>query len=69
MTASRRPVTKARRAAAKRLDAAMAQELAPLKMERAVFSTEVTAGEPGPDGVDAVTFTVATNPGAPVGAA
>jgi DNA repair protein RecN (Recombination protein N) len=61
-------VTAARRTAALRLDAAMAGELAPLKMERAVFVTEVTAGEPGPDGVDAVTFTVATNPGAPAGA-
>ncbi len=61
-------VTQARLAAAKRLDLAMAAELAPLKMERAVFVTEVTAGEPGPEGVDAVTFTVATNPGAPSGA-
>ena len=60
-------VTKARATAAKRLDAAMAAELAPLKMERAVFATEVTAGEPGPEGMDAVTFTVATNPGAPSG--
>ena len=60
-------LTAARMAAAKRLDAAMAAELAPLKMERAVFATEVTAGEPGPEGVDAVTFTVATNPGAPSG--
>jgi DNA repair protein RecN (Recombination protein N) len=60
-------VTAARVKAAKRLDAAMAAELAPLKMERAVFATEVTAGEPGPEGVDAVTFTVATNPGAPSG--
>jgi DNA repair protein RecN (Recombination protein N) len=60
-------VSSARREAARRLDAAMAAELAPLKMERAVFATEVTAGEPGPDGVDAVTFTVATNPGAPAG--
>jgi DNA repair protein RecN (Recombination protein N) len=60
-------MTATRRAAATRLDAAMAAELAPLKMERAVFATEVTAGEPGPDGVDAVTFTVATNPGAPSG--
>jgi DNA repair protein RecN (Recombination protein N) len=60
-------VTAVRVAAAKRLDLAMAAELAPLKMERAVFATEVTAGEPGPDGVDAVTFTVATNPGAPSG--
>jgi DNA repair protein RecN (Recombination protein N) len=61
-------VTFARRDAALRLDAAMAAELAPLKMERAVFSTEITPGEPGPEGVDAVTFTVATNPGAPAGA-
>jgi DNA repair protein RecN (Recombination protein N) len=60
-------VTAARGTAARRLDAAMAAELAPLKMERAVFTTEITAGEPGPDGVDAVTFTVATNPGAPAG--
>ena len=61
-------VSSARAAAAVRLDAAMARELAPLKMERAVFSTVLAAGEAGPDGRDAVTFTVATNPGAPSGA-
>jgi DNA repair protein RecN (Recombination protein N) len=60
-------LTATRRAAAIRLDRAMAAELAPLKMERAVFATEVTPGDPGPDGADAVTFTVATNPGAPSG--
>ncbi|NJS39863.1 MAG: DNA repair protein RecN [Rhodobacteraceae bacterium] len=60
-------ITAARREAAGRLDAAMAAELAPLKMERAVFVTEFALGEPGPEGVDAVTFTVATNPGAPAG--
>jgi len=57
-----------RRVAAKGLDLAMARELAPLKMERAVFTTEFSAADPGPDGVDVVTFTVATNPGAPAGA-
>ena len=57
-----------RRTSAKRLDAAMAGELAPLKMERALFSTQITPGERGPDGRDIVTFTVATNPGAPAGA-
>lgn len=57
-----------RAAAAGRLDAAMAAELAPLKMERAVFTTELSAAEAGPDGRDMVTFTVATNPGAPTGA-
>ncbi len=60
-------LTLTRRAAAARLDAAMAAELAPLKMERAVFATLIATGEPGPEGVDAVTFTVATNPGAPAG--
>ncbi len=61
-------LTRARKAAATRLDKAMAAELAPLKMERAVFSTDITAGDPGPEGMDAVQFTVATNPGAPAGA-
>lgn len=61
-------LTAARVEAAARLDRAMAAELAPLKMERAVFATEVTRGEGGPDGADEVTFTVATNPGAPSGA-
>ncbi|QEU09591.1 DNA repair protein RecN [Paracoccus yeei] len=60
-------LTGQRAAAAKRLDAAMAAELAPLKMERAVFETRVTEGEPGPEGRDGVAFTVATNPGAPPG--
>jgi DNA repair protein RecN (Recombination protein N) len=53
--------------AAKALDKAMAAELAPLKMERAVFVTEVTDADAGPDGRDEVSFTVATNPGAPAG--
>lgn len=53
--------------AARRLDAAMAAELAPLKMERAIFRTDISATEAGPEGVDLVQFTVATNPGAPSG--
>lgn len=56
-----------RAAAAGRLDAAMAAELAPLKMERAVFETRLSEADPGPEGHDAVSFTVATNPGAPAG--
>ncbi|WP_417807967.1 DNA repair protein RecN [Thioclava sp.] len=60
-------LTKARVAAATRLDQAMAGELAPLKMERALFETHITPGDPGPDGRDWVAFTVATNPGAPAG--
>ncbi|MEJ6398443.1 DNA repair protein RecN [Yoonia sp. 208BN28-4] len=58
---------KKRQAAAKDLDQAMAAELAPLKMERAVFATVFEEAEAGPDGIDAVAFTVATNPGAPAG--
>ena len=57
----------ARRAAASGWMRRWPAELAPLKMERAVFVTEVAPGEPGPEGVDAVTFSVATNPGAPAG--
>ena len=63
-----RGVTAQRADAAGRLDAAMAAELAPLKMERAVFTTELSAAEAGPEGRDTVTFSVATNPGAPAGA-
>ncbi len=53
--------------AASRLDAAMAGELAPLRMENAVFTTGIAPADPGPEGIDAVAFTVATNPGAPAG--
>lgn len=60
-------LTTKRTKAAKALDKAMAAELAPLKMERAVFATTLEPTEPGPEGVDAVAFTVATNPGAPAG--
>ncbi len=57
----------ARAAAAGRLDVAIMRELAPLKMERAVFETRLTATDPGPEGTDRITFMVATNPGAPAG--
>jgi DNA repair protein RecN (Recombination protein N) len=36
-------------------------------MERAVFATLITPEVEGPEGRDAVSFTVATNPGAPAG--
>ncbi|NAZ18023.1 DNA repair protein RecN, partial [Glutamicibacter soli] len=53
--------------AAGQLDKAVSAELAPLKMERAVFETRITPADPGPEGYDMVAFTVATNPGAPAG--
>ncbi|WP_299370355.1 DNA repair protein RecN [uncultured Tateyamaria sp.] len=61
-------LTAGRTRAAKGLDKAVMAELAPLKMERAVFATQITAEPAGPEGRDAVAFTVATNPGAPAGA-
>jgi DNA repair protein RecN (Recombination protein N) len=67
-TAAATALSELRAQAAGRLDAAMAAELAPLKMERAVFQTVITPGTPGPDGQDEVAFKVATNPGAPAGA-
>ncbi|WP_298842306.1 DNA repair protein RecN [uncultured Roseobacter sp.] len=57
----------AREKAAKGLDRAVGKELAPLRMERAVFETVITDEAPGPDGRDSVAFCVATNPGAPAG--
>ncbi len=60
-------LTAARTKAAGKLDKAVGAELAPLKMERAVFETQIAAETAGPEGCDAVSFTVATNPGAPAG--
>ncbi|QIE57658.1 DNA repair protein RecN [Pikeienuella piscinae] len=56
-----------RREAAIRLDKAVAAELPALKMERAEFSTRISAAEPGPEGGDQVAFEIAANPGAPAG--
>lgn len=55
----------ARRAAAKRIDTAVTKELAPLKLERARFTTRVDsdAQTAGTDGFDRVEFWVETNPG------
>ncbi len=56
-----------RRAAAARLDAAVAAELAPLKLDAARFRSAFAAAEPGPSGSDRVDFEISTNPGAPFG--
>ena len=56
-----------RAAAAKRLDVAVTEELAPLKLDAARFCTSVTVlpdDRWGPQGMDAVEFLIATNPGA-----
>jgi len=57
----------ARRAAAERLDKAVAAELAPLKLDLARFRTALAEAEPGAGGRDRVEFEVSTNPGAPFG--
>lgn len=61
-------LSKKRMTAGARLDKAMKAELTPLKMDRAEFKTVVSPIDGGPDGIDAVAFQVATNPGAPAGA-
>ena len=61
-------LTEKRREAAARLDAVVAQELAPLKLDSARFRTGIGEAEPGPKGLDRVEFEVSTNPGAPFGA-
>jgi DNA repair protein RecN (Recombination protein N) len=55
----------ARAKAADKLNKAVNAELAPLKLERAKFMTEVAtdAASPGPQGIDRVEFWVQTNPG------
>ena len=45
----------------------MEQELSPLKMDRAVFKTDISKTEAGSQGWDLVEFLVSTNPGTPAG--
>jgi DNA repair protein RecN (Recombination protein N) len=59
-------LSKARAKAARKLDAEVANELAPLKLDKARFVTHidtVAMAEGGPSGIDRVAFWVATNPG------
>jgi DNA repair protein RecN (Recombination protein N) len=66
-TAAAGPLARQRHEAATRLDAAVASELAPLKLDAARFRSAIAAAEPGPSGTDRVEFEVSTNPGAPFG--
>jgi len=56
-------LAQARRRSATRLDKAVNAELAPLRLDRAKFSTNIERTEPGPTGTDRVEFWVQTNPG------
>lgn len=68
---SAKAISAARLAAAGKLDAAVAKELPPLKLDKARFVTSVETTEDtalwGPDGMDKVQFLVATNPGSEPG--
>ncbi len=60
-------LSEARRSAAAQLDAAVTDELPPLKLEAARFRTTIAAFDEagwGPAGVDRVEFEIAANPGA-----
>ncbi len=64
-------LSRARAAAAKALDAAVAAELPPLRLDKARFRTRLEPAPEsawGPAGVDRAAFEVSTNPGAPFGA-
>lgn len=64
-------LSKLRTQTAATLDKAVMKELPPLKMERAVFATEITQlseNEWSGKGFDKVNFTVSTNPNSPRGA-
>jgi DNA repair protein RecN (Recombination protein N) len=60
-------LSKQRHDAAAKLDAAVAAELHPLKLDSARFRTAIANAEPGPAGTDRIEFEVSTNPGAPFG--
>jgi DNA repair protein RecN (Recombination protein N) len=60
-------LSRRRKQSAEALAAAVGAEMPSLKLERAVFSVEITSAEPGPGGVDNVEFWVQTNPGTRAG--
>lgn len=67
-----RALSAARQKAAVKLDAEVARELKPLKLDKATFKTSVVVmdeagGTGGPEGIDRVSFLIATNPGAALG--
>jgi DNA repair protein RecN (Recombination protein N) len=63
--AAAKKLSAAREKAAQKLDKAVNAELAPLKLERATFTTqrESDPASPGPQGFDRIEFWVQTNPG------
>ena len=60
-------VSEHRHVVGQHLDAAVARELAPLKLDAARFRTAFAATDAGATGTDRVEFEISTNPGAPFG--
>lgn len=56
-----------RQGAAEAIEAAVARELLPLKLDKARFLVRHEPAEPGPEGIDQIAFWVQTNPGSPPG--
>src|SRR5690348_5685774 len=63
--AAAKKLSAAREKSAQKLDKAVNAELAPLKLERATFTTQIESdpASPGPQGFDRIEFWVQTNPG------
>ncbi|MEE9250056.1 MAG: DNA repair protein RecN [Alphaproteobacteria bacterium] len=69
-SAAAEKLSRARKQAAPALERAVASELKPLKLKKAVFRTRIEAGgeaDWGPEGMERVSFEFATIPGAPPG--
>jgi len=60
-------LSKIRKKTAIDLEMAMANEMAPLKLENSKFIVSINTKKPTENGFDEVTFIVSTNPGAPAG--
>ncbi|MDB4221528.1 DNA repair protein RecN [Amylibacter sp.] len=60
-------LSKMRKQAAKELEFAMGNEMAPLKLQHSKFIVNINLRNANEDGVDEVVFIVSTNPGAPAG--
>ena len=60
-------LSKMRKQAAKELEFAMGNEMAPLKLQHSKFIVNINLRNANEDGVDDIAFIVSTNPGAPAG--
>ncbi len=59
-------LSKKRKESAKLLDKSIQKELAPLKLDKTIFRTEIEAEKPNKSGIDKATFMTAINPGTPL---